>query len=802
MEDPVVPLERNLYGHPLTGLFWERHFEKVLLKYVWEKVPNWECLFVNREKGLLLSVSVDDIKLAGKKQNIGPTWKILMKDVDLGEPTSFLDHVYLCCTQRGCQISKDIVDNYRSMFESRISAGATEKLPATRATGKPDAETISSWSYDMEGHAMKCVERCCELANKTTEQLYKVATPCMDDHQFKEEENGPVGELSTVCSQIVVKCLYLASIGRLDTLWSVNKFARAVTKWTKACDKRLALLIAYIHNTCEYRQYCYVGNTAQHCRLGLFQDSDFAGDLEDSISTSGGILCIFGNQTFVPISWMCKKQTSVSHSSTEAEMISLDADLRMDGIRALHLWDLVIEVFHSSPNQTNKTKHVKEPRGNLSATLQSNMRKPIPTTNTNPDLTNIDHVPSSGTHSGSNTMLYVFEDNEAVIKMIIKGRSHPMRHVSRTHRVALDWLFDRINLDSKIQIRYIDTKHQLADILTKGTVTCDEWNNQLHFLNISHFSSTCCAENSSFISCLNTMAKRMQEQKRRRKKCGKIENYSDDSVFSCSDKFLICKKSDSVQKSGDTHSSGETRKENERKLRIRRSVEFSSATERCITWRVKGHSHGETWEDQKLKKTEWSHNPRVSPATIHHTEAVFSIVRGIYGREHDDPMNDLDVNMAIWGIFLNNTHRAAIHLGQDCEANLRHVQNILWNSIGQLFHENGKLTCDQNEITGIRTIDFQDATWMSTSLLCEKAYQITNAKTYVFSDSVLYVGKMGDDPTANRKRQIQWYSEKQSLQRDESNRWNADGLRVGNILRNHSVGPPRKDSKTTDRSTV
>ena len=83
-----------------------------------------------------------------------------------------------------------------------------------------------------------------------------------------------------------------------------------------------------------------MGNTAEQCRLGLFQDSDF-GDLEDSKSTSGGTLC--------------KKQTSVSHSSTKAEIISLDAGLRMDGIPALTLWDSVIEVFHSSPNQTNKT---------------------------------------------------------------------------------------------------------------------------------------------------------------------------------------------------------------------------------------------------------------------------------------------------------------------------------------------------------------------------------------------------------------------------------------------------------------
>ena len=137
-----------------------------------------------------------------------------MKDVDLGKPASFLDHVCLGYGQRECQICKHIVENYRSMFESRVSARATEKLPETEATEKPDAETISSWSNDMEGHAKKCVERYCERANKTTRQLYKVATLCMDDHQF-QECNESVGDLSTVCSQIVVKCLYLARIADL-----------------------------------------------------------------------------------------------------------------------------------------------------------------------------------------------------------------------------------------------------------------------------------------------------------------------------------------------------------------------------------------------------------------------------------------------------------------------------------------------------------------------------------------------------------------------------------------------------------
>ena len=72
--------------------------------------------------------------------------KVLNKEVDLGERTSFLDHENLGCTQRHCEISNDIVDNYRTMFESRISAERTEKLPCSENL------RISSWSYDVEGH--------------------------------------------------------------------------------------------------------------------------------------------------------------------------------------------------------------------------------------------------------------------------------------------------------------------------------------------------------------------------------------------------------------------------------------------------------------------------------------------------------------------------------------------------------------------------------------------------------------------------------------------------------------------------
>ena len=327
-------------------------------------------------------------------------------------------------------------------------------------------------------------------------------------------------------------------------------------------------------------------NTAKQCRLGLFQDSDFSGDLGDLKSTSGGTLCIFGRHTFVPSSWLCKKQTAISHSSTESEIISLDTGLRLDGLLVLELLDLivsvlgnvshvsdragqpvngknnsynkidVVQVIDSVPSNVQsanqeaslyvfedneavikmmmkgrspKMRHVSRThrvaldwlfdRINLDPKIQikyidtknqlavsdrtgkpeSDDHKHHKSHNNIDAMKDIDSVPSNVQSARQEALLYVFEDNEAVIKMIIKGRSPTMRHVSRTHRVAFDSLFDRINLDPKIQIKYIDTKNQLADVLTKGNFTRDECNRLLCLFNISHFSSTVCSD---------TMAKR------------------------------------------------------------------------------------------------------------------------------------------------------------------------------------------------------------------------------------------------------------------------------------------------------
>ena len=142
-------------------------------------------------------------------------------------------------------------------------------------------------------------------------------------------------------------------------------------------------------------------------------------------------------------------------------------------------------------------------------------------------------------------------------------------------------------------------------------------------------------------------------------------------------------------------------------------------TERLVAYRTaKGKpgapSESENSGNPKAERKDWTHNLHISPDTAPHMETVFSIVRKIYEREPADPMDDLDVNMATF-FFLNTTLRAAVHLGQDYEVNLRFVKTHLWKSVEQLFNETGRLIRDQTEINGVTTIDFKEITWRSTS---------------------------------------------------------------------------------------
>ena len=187
-------------------------------------------------------------KLAGKKQNIDPMWKVLNKEVDLGEPTSFLDHVYLGCTQRQCEISKDIVDNYRTVFESRISAVWAEKLPF------PQIFRISSWSYDMEVMPRSVWNDIVSWQTRQHNNSAKYLLPCI---HFKARR-------IEICRRIVTSMLSNCSeMFVLGTNWTT--WYSVVSKQTCTIDYKMdqslwqtpeSIRYPYIHHTCDFKQYC------------------------------------------------------------------------------------------------------------------------------------------------------------------------------------------------------------------------------------------------------------------------------------------------------------------------------------------------------------------------------------------------------------------------------------------------------------------------------------------------------------------------------------------------------------------
>ena len=135
---------------------------------------------------------------------------------------------------------------------------------------------------------------------------------------------------------------------------------------------------------------------------------------------------------------------------------------------------------------------------------------------------------------------------------------------------------------------------------------------------------------------------------------------------------------------------------------------------------------------------------------------VFSIVRQTCGRSPTDDLKDLDVNIAVWSIFMSVTLQAAVHLGKDYTDNLRTTKNQPLKSVRHLFQTTERSIKDQTEITGLTTINWKQPMRKETCLLCDRDVHLANSKTYVFSDSVLGLGNISDKPIKAWTGRIKW----------------------------------------------
>ena len=142
----------------------------------------------------------------------------------------------------------------------------------------------------------------------------------------------------------------------------------------------------------------------------------------------------------------------------------MDAALRMEGLPSLILWETILRTFpfKKKPTQSKKIPHPRTANADCTDYMGGL-------------FANIDYVPCTLPLSEGIGRLVIFEVNDAVIKMCIKGRSPAMRHVARTHRIDLDWLWERMRTDPGVFIKYVGTKKQIADMFTKGAFTTETW---------------------------------------------------------------------------------------------------------------------------------------------------------------------------------------------------------------------------------------------------------------------------------------------------------------------------------------
>jgi hypothetical protein len=397
---PVVKLRLALYGHPDAGGYWEAHCKEKLVAGGFTPVPDWNSMYWHKALKLLLMVYVGDFKMSGPAANLEKGWKIIRESIKTDEPQApgkclGCDHII-----REMQINNKVVRQI---------------------------------TYDMRPFLRQCVEAYLKAANKEPESLKHAATPFLDEDRLPEPQENERGVLQPIASSILMKVLYAARMARFDLLKAVAGLAKKVTKWDLNCDRKLHRLICYIQSSLDLVLKGHIGDCAEDLSLSLYSDADFAGDKETSKSTTGIFLAVTGPNTFFPLNGVSKKQTCVSHSTPEAEIVAANAAIRLEGLPALQLWDVIF-------------------RRKVQVTL--------------------------------------LEDNQATMQILKSGKNPTLRHIARTHRVNLAWISEVFRHNDQVSIRYCVTSEQAADIMTKGFINPDKWNRAVSLIGMALYKDT------------------------------------------------------------------------------------------------------------------------------------------------------------------------------------------------------------------------------------------------------------------------------------------------------------------------
>ena len=419
----------------------------------------------------------------GKKQNIDPLWKVL---IDERRWFGRTNNVWPCLFFGMYSTRKSNKQRHCGKFQNhgwiQNLAGATEKLPFSEKLGA----NTSSWSCDMEGHAKKFVEN---IANWQTEQL---------NNYTKSQHHAPTTsnpskkkwDLSENCQRFARTLFWNACICRALTdrivcgLWT-NLLVLS-KKWTRACG----MFSTFDLKHSSHKRTQTILSCGKHCQTmrngpasGLFCWRSRR--LKINIRRT----LVHFRKRHVRANKLDVQETDFSFTQFHRSWHDFSRCMFYEWMefQLLIFGDWIKKCFILlRTNPTTPTIKYQETRRVTPHQTSTPKTKP----RFQPSTTILNWVMLI-TFRRTRSLLdslrcCTFEDNETVIEMILRERSPTMRHVSRIHRVALDWLFDR-NLDLKIQIKFVDTKHQLADVLTEGNFARDEWNHILQLFEHQPF---------------------------------------------------------------------------------------------------------------------------------------------------------------------------------------------------------------------------------------------------------------------------------------------------------------------------
>jgi len=476
--DPVCPLILALYGHPDAGGYWEQHCHKHLTDVGLQIVSDWRSCYVHPKLRLFLVVYVDDFKLSGPCENLDKGGAMFRQKERKENPTPL--NKYLGCSHYVHEVTLDYTNPDHARYVWPIPKSVIVDAPrggdadvALAATGTPvqhagvaartlahlpgetigtpmsnddqhlqsnicvrsDNEYLAHASaktrkvrciiYDMSEFLQSWLKDTSNSPKKDVKSLRKVATPFIEI-ATTEGEDDPKGELQPIAARVLMKILYAARMARYDLLRPTCYLATKITKWSKRCDRALHKLVSYINSSLNLKMTSWIGDPMQKWELVVYSDADLAGDLETSRSTSGVFVCMRAPNTMAILQGISKRQSCVSHSTPEAELVAADFAIRTEALPALQLWEKL---------------------------------KGVP-------------------------MEAMFmEDNTAAIKGLTTGKNPSMRHMSRTHRIDMAFVHETV-VNKHVKVVHCPTDMMCADIFTKHYTRVAKW--QPVVANIAH----------------------------------------------------------------------------------------------------------------------------------------------------------------------------------------------------------------------------------------------------------------------------------------------------------------------------